>query len=110
METEFPFPLLLISICIIIFICEKLSFGGFISSSILGILDSTVKANESNITETTVEASDFPVALRSPDPQVSNFFSNVRCSLLKLLPTLARFNPPQRQLFTDKNDDADANQ
>ena len=58
------------SICIIIFICERLYFWELVSYSILYILVSTVKADESILAEVTVKVSVFPVALRSPDPQV----------------------------------------
>ena len=44
-------------------------FGEVVSSSILDILDSILKSGESVIPEVTVEASDFPMALISPDPQ-----------------------------------------
>ena len=44
---------------------------GFHITLILDILDFTVKADESVLPYTTVEASDFPVDMRSPDTQVS---------------------------------------
>ena len=59
------------SICIIVFICEISYFWEVISSSILYILDSTVKADDSVIPEASVDASDIPVALIRKNPQVS---------------------------------------
>ena len=58
------------SIYIIVFICEILDFWEVISSSILDICAFMMKANYSVLPGATVEASDFPVALRSTDTQV----------------------------------------
>ena len=70
LATSFLCPLFLMIICIIVIICEILSFWEVISSFILDILDSTVKFGEIVLPETIVEAYDFPVALRRPYPQL----------------------------------------
>ena len=71
LTTAFLCPLLLMSICIIVFIFENSSFWEVISSYILDILDSMVNADDSVIPEAKDEAPGYNIALGRPEPQVS---------------------------------------
>ena len=70
MKTAFPCTLSFIIIFTIVFICERSSFWEVVFCSVLDILDSTVKANESVFPKATVEAYDYTVVLKRSYPQV----------------------------------------